>query len=121
MIDLDSLFPKAEGRPPNGNEIIPELASTRFLSWRNNPKEGDTLRPLGSVPVGITKTGIDLEGRKFYSDPNGIKLFFSYPPHLRFVGTISSREIDLVTASRLYSCGPLQGKSGMSCLAEKNP
>ena len=70
--------PKAEGGGMNGSKIVPALAGKRFLSWRNAGGK-DTILPAGAVPCGITKQGIPLEGREVYRDPNGVKLFFSFP------------------------------------------
>lgn len=78
--------PKKTTQPPDGRYIVPELFNTRFLSWRVKGR-ADTLRPLGSVPVGITKKGIDLEGRRLYRNPKGVQLFASFPPSFTFSGT----------------------------------
>ncbi len=79
--------PRAEGRPVNGNQLLPDtLTNKRFLSWRNAGRRDD-LRPIGGVPVGITRKGVDLEGRYVYSDAQGVKLFQSYPSTFSFSGT----------------------------------
>ena len=69
----------------DGSKVVPELAEKRFLSWRNAGGD-DTLRKRGAVPCGITKQGITLEGRQIYRDPNGVKLFFSFPPLWKLCG-----------------------------------
>jgi DNA (cytosine-5)-methyltransferase 1 len=85
--DVDSKpeHPKAEGGGMDGSKVVPELQGKRFLSWRNAGKK-DTLRARGALPCGIAKTGIPLEGRKLYRDPEGIKLFFSFPKPYVFCG-----------------------------------
>lgn len=86
-LGIEPTHPKAEGRPVNGNSILPnELKHKRFLSWRNAGRFDD-LKPMNSVPVGITKKGVDLEGRLVYSDPQGVKLFQSYPVAYCLTGT----------------------------------
>lgn len=85
-LGIEPSHPVAQGRPVDGTTVVPELNAVRFLSWRNAERK-DTLRPMGSVPTGITKTGIPLEGRKNYADPDGIKLFFSFPQQFRLIGT----------------------------------
>ena len=77
--------PKAEGWGMDGSKVVPELQDKRFVSWRNAGQR-DTVRPRGACPVGIAKDGIPLEGRIKYIDPEGIKLFFSFPPQWRLVG-----------------------------------
>jgi len=78
--------PKPQGRPGNGNALVPELGNKRFLTWRKRGRK-DTLRKIGSVPTAISRKGIFLEGRELYRDPKGIKLFFSYPDTFEFTGT----------------------------------
>ena len=82
--------PKAESRPVSGNGVISELRAARFLSWRGKHKR-DTVRPLGALPTAISRKGIDLEGRKLYANPSGVKLFFSFPPDMRFEGTATQQ------------------------------
>ena len=77
--------PRPQARPIDGRTVVPELAATRFLSWRK-AKRKDRLVAPGGVPCGITKKGIDLEGRKLYRDPRGVKLFFSFPPSWKLYG-----------------------------------
>jgi len=82
--------PKGEGSPVNGNKLLPpNLTNKHFLSWRNAGRRDD-LRPMGGVPVGMTRKGVDLEGRYVYSDSSGVKLFQSYPPAFAFSGTNSN-------------------------------
>lgn len=86
-LEIEPTHPGAEGRPVNGNLLLPPaLSHKRFLSWRNAGRRDD-LRKAGSVPVGITRKGVDLEGRIVYSDPHGVKLFQSYPPAYQLTGS----------------------------------
>jgi len=85
-LGIEPSHPKAESRPVNGTKLLPkEFQHLRFLSWRNT--EADDLRPLNSVPVGITKKGIDLEGRIVFRQPEGVKIFQSFPAPFAFIGT----------------------------------
>jgi len=85
-LGIEPSHPKPETRPIKGNLVVSELKDTRFLSWRNKGRRDDLLL-LGKLPIGITKKGIDLEGRKLYRDPDGVKLFFSFPKDYIFIGT----------------------------------
>lgn len=85
-LEIEPSHPGAQSATLNGSTIVPELANVRFLSWRNKGRR-DVLRPLGSVPVGITKKGIDLEGRKLYKNPVGVQLFSSFPPQWCWMGS----------------------------------
>jgi DNA (cytosine-5)-methyltransferase 1 len=85
-LGIASSHPKGEARVLNGSVLLPpKLSHLRFLSWRNKGRKDD-LRPIGAVPVGITKKGIDLEGRFTYSDSSVVKMFQSYPTPFAFVG-----------------------------------
>jgi DNA (cytosine-5)-methyltransferase 1 len=90
-VDGTPEHPKAgTGGGMDGSKVVPQLGGKRFLSWRNAGGH-DTVRPLGAVPCGITKQGITLEGREVYRDPDGVKLFFSFPPPFQFCGKVQDQ------------------------------
>jgi len=79
--------PKAQHKILNGTALLPdELQNKRFLTWRKKFKR-DTLRPLGSVPITVTRKGIDLEGREVFSDASIVQIFQSFPTQFLFTGT----------------------------------
>lgn len=84
----EASFPRAESRAIDANLLLPQhLQDKRFLSWRNKGgSKKDDLKRRGSVPVGITQKGVDLEGRVVYSDSRGVQLFQSFPPPFSFTG-----------------------------------
>lgn len=82
----DVVFPLGNRNKINGTKLLPRnLQSLRFLSWRNKNRP-DNLRPLGSVPVGIGQTGVDMEGRYILRDPFYVKQFQSFPEGFLFTG-----------------------------------
>lgn len=97
ITNLAALFPVAQALPPNANLLLPkELQHLRFLSWRKK-KRRDILRPWGAVPVAITGTGIDLEKRKPCNNPDVVKLFQSFPPAFRILGSHRTQKLKQVS------------------------
>lgn len=84
-LGIKASHPRAECRPINGNELLPDnLKHLRFLSWRNTGV--DDLKPIGSVPVGITKKGVNLENRFVLRVPQAVQVFQSFSKSFQFVG-----------------------------------
>lgn len=60
--------------------------TTVFKLAKCGGADNDDLRLLHLPPVGITKKGIDFEGRRVLSDPEIVKLFQSFPVDMLFCG-----------------------------------
>lgn len=86
-LGIEPGHPKAETKEINGSQLLPnKYQHLRFLSWRNQGGI-DAYKPKGSVPVGITKKGVDLEGRIILRDIKYVKRFHSFPEKYKFLGT----------------------------------
>ncbi len=92
MIDLGELFPGVQGKPINGNILLPnKYKHLKFLSCFSKKGIKDDLVKEKGVPIGITKTGVDLENRITIRDTSIVKVFQSYPPPYGFTGTQSKQ------------------------------
>jgi DNA (cytosine-5)-methyltransferase 1 len=78
--------PLPQSKLISAEDVCDDFKDATFLTWRGKNKN-DTLSRVNSPSPSITRSGIDLPGRKLYKDINGIKILSSFPGQFQLSGT----------------------------------
>ncbi len=89
-LGIEPSHPGAESEVINGRSFLPpDWRKLRYLGWRNKKGVADDLVSIRNPPNGLTKTGVDFEGRRVLRVPSVVKMFQSFAPSYEFKGSDS--------------------------------